>query len=155
MVTHDTQCHAVDVAAQGTCGRGRCIVNPRKRVHMTHMIHMKNSVLKLMVGALLAVCISAQAQQPARAQIATTKVVTHLLVEDNIFETKGTSAGTGPTLISTDQTTNSGVIASNKIFNLDATTEILCTANSGFHFFDNRSTAATDASGYLLPAADA
>ncbi len=41
---------------------------------MTHMIHMKNSVLKLMVGALLAVCISAQAQQPARAQIATTKV---------------------------------------------------------------------------------
>ncbi len=87
--------------------------------------------------------------------IATGKVVTHLKMMDNIFNTTGVSSGTAGTLITTDGSTNTGVLARNLVRNLDATTEILVTASSGFVFFDNKSTAVADTSGYLLPIADA
>ncbi len=86
--------------------------------------------------------------------IATGKIVTHAQILDNTLNSTGTAAGTAGTLITTDGTTNTGVLARNYVQNLDATTEILATASSGFVFFDNKSSAVADKSGYLLPAAD-
>lgn len=87
--------------------------------------------------------------------IATGKVVTRALIRDNIFDYVGATGLTTGTLITTDGTTNSGVIVGNKVFDLDATSEILVTAASGFHFWENYSTAVTDASGYIVPPRDA
>lgn len=87
--------------------------------------------------------------------IATGKVVTNLRVLDNIFNFVGATGLTTGMLITTNGSTNSGVIARNFNKNLDATSEILVTASSGFVFFENKSTSVADASGYTLPAADA
>lgn len=86
--------------------------------------------------------------------IATGKVVTNARISNNTFNLVGASNLTTGTLITTNGSTNSGVISSNFIFELDATSEILVTASSGFVFFDNKSSATADTSGYLLPAAD-
>lgn len=87
--------------------------------------------------------------------IATGKVVTNLLCENNTINLVGASGATTGILITTDGTTNSGVISRNLIQSLDATSELLVTASSGFRFFLNYYSGAADASGYLLPAADA
>lgn len=87
-------------------------------------------------------------------QIATTKAVTNAWVEDNVFDLVGATGLTTGTLITTDVSTNSGMIRRNTIFSLDATSEILVTASSGFHFDENHSSAVADASGYVLPARD-
>lgn len=87
--------------------------------------------------------------------IATTKVVTNMICVDNIFNLVGATGLTTGTLITTDTSTNSGIIARNTIQELDATSEILVTASSGFIFSQNFSSAVADKSGYLLPAADA
>jgi len=60
-----------------------------------------------------------------------------------------------PLLITADTTTaNTGVVADNFVRHLDVAAELLVTAGTNFGFFDNKATAAVDASGYLLPAAD-
>ncbi len=82
------------------------------------------------------------------------KVLTNFLCLDNIFNLVGATSLTDGTLITTNGSTNSGVIARNYVQCLDATTEILCTAASGFTFFENYSSAVADKSGYLLPGAD-
>ena len=87
--------------------------------------------------------------------IATGKVVTNLLCDGNIMNFVGATGLTDGTMITTDGTTNSGMICRNFIQSLDATTEILVTASSGFNFSQNYSSAVADKSGYLLPAADA
>lgn len=87
--------------------------------------------------------------------IATGKVVTDARIQDNVFNLVGATSTTTGILITTDGTTNSGVLAGNMIQSLDGTTEVLVTANSGFRFFNNWYSAVTDKSGYLLPAADA
>ena len=60
-----------------------------------------------------------------------------------------------PLLVVTDTTTaNTGVVANNYVRHLDVAGELLVTAATNFGFFQNFATAAVDASGYLLPAAD-
>lgn len=87
--------------------------------------------------------------------IATGKILTNLIMRKNIFNLVQTTGVTTGILITTDGSTNTGVIAENFVKGLDATTEILVTASSGFVFFNNYYSGAADASGYLLPAADA
>ncbi len=87
--------------------------------------------------------------------IAAGKVVTNMLVEGNTFNLVGATNATTGVLITTDGSTNSGVLSRNIIQQLDATTEILVTASSGFIFSLNYASAVADLSGYLLPAADA
>lgn len=87
--------------------------------------------------------------------IATGKIVTNAIIRRNICNFLGATGLTTGLLITTNGTTNSGVITDNYDFNLDATTEILVTAGSGFVFFNNYHSGAADKSGYLLPAADA
>lgn len=60
-----------------------------------------------------------------------------------------------PLLITADTTTaNTGIVADNKVRHLDVAAELLVTAGTNFGVFDNKATAAVDASGYLVPAAD-
>lgn len=86
--------------------------------------------------------------------IATGKVVTNAIIRRNVCNFVGATSLTTGTLITTNGSTNSGVIADNYVQNLDATTEILCTASSGFVFFSNLSSAVADKSGYIVPAQD-
>lgn len=87
--------------------------------------------------------------------IATGKIVTDAVIRRNVCNFVGATGTTTGILITTNGTTNSGVIADNYIQSLDATTEILVTASSGFVFFNNYYSGVADKSGYLLPAADA
>lgn len=87
--------------------------------------------------------------------IATGKVVTSAEIEYNDFDLVGASGATTGILITTNGSTNSGLIANNTIQSLDVTSEILVTASSGFRFYNNYYSGAADKSGYLLPAADA
>lgn len=91
----------------------------------------------------------------ALCPISTGKVLTNFICDNNIFNLVGAQALATGILITTDGTTNSGVICRNYIKSLDDTTEILCTASSGFTFFENYYAGAADKCGYLLPAADA
>lgn len=86
--------------------------------------------------------------------IATGKVVTSAIIDNNIMSFVGATNATTGTVITTDGSTNSGMISRNLIQSLDATSEILVTASSGFLFSQNYSSAVADKSGYLLPAAD-
>lgn len=86
--------------------------------------------------------------------IATGKVVTNLIVDNNMFNLVGASNLTTGLLITTDGSTNSGVLMRNFVKTLDDTSEILVTASSGLTYYNNYSAAAADKSGYLLPAAD-
>lgn len=87
--------------------------------------------------------------------IATGKIVTNVEIADNVINLVGTTGATTGIIITTNGTTNSGFLARNMVQSLDATTEILVTASSGFIFFNNYYSATADKSGYLLPAADA
>ena len=86
--------------------------------------------------------------------ISSGKILTNLICADNTFDLVQTTGVTTGILITTDQTTNTGVLCRNFIQGLDATTEILVTASSGFRFFENYYSGVADKSGYLLPAAD-
>lgn len=86
--------------------------------------------------------------------IATTKVVTDMEVDGCIFNFVGVSSATAGVLITTDTSTNSGYIARSFVKHLDATTEIMCTASSGFIFMDLKASAVADKQGYLVPGAD-
>lgn len=87
--------------------------------------------------------------------IATGKIATNAVIRRNVCNFVGATGTTTGILITTNGSTNSGVIADNYVTSLDATTEILVTASSGFIFFNNYYTGTADKSGYLLPAADA
>lgn len=87
--------------------------------------------------------------------IATGKVVTNAIIKRNDCNFLGATGLTTGILITTDGSTNSGLLAFNQVFGLDATTEILVTASSGFKFSQNFYSGTADTSGYLLPAADA
>lgn len=86
--------------------------------------------------------------------IATGKVLTNLTCNKNWFNVQNAAGTTTGLLITTNQTTNSGIICDNYIESLDATTELLVTASSGFIFFQNFYCGTADRSGYLLPVAD-
>lgn len=91
----------------------------------------------------------------APIQIATTRILTNATIVDNVFDMVMAVGVTTGIVITTDVATNTGVLARNYIKSLDATTEILVTAASGFVFYDNKYSGTADTSGYLLPVADA
>lgn len=87
--------------------------------------------------------------------IATGKVVTGAtrIVSNRVYRLN-TDTATGGLLVTTDGSTNAGIIALNQCQHADTAAEILVTASSGFAFFDNKASGVAGASGYLLPAAD-
>ena len=84
--------------------------------------------------------------------IATGKVVTNLRMVGNICNLVGAAGLTTGLLITTDGSTNSGILANNYVQNLDATSPILETASSGLMFMENYYQSAADKSGAILPA---
>jgi hypothetical protein len=86
--------------------------------------------------------------------IATGKVLTALRMEDNRLYRLNTDTATGGVLITTDGSTNTGIIARNYVQTADTAGEVLVTASSGFAFFENRESGVAGATGYVLPAVD-
>lgn len=86
--------------------------------------------------------------------IATGKLVTSLSCQKNRVYRLNTDTATGGLLITTDGSTNTGIIADNFAQHADTADEVLVTASSGFGFFGNYASGVAGASGYLLPAAD-
>lgn len=87
--------------------------------------------------------------------IAAGKVVTNMEIKSCRFNLVGVSSATAGVLITTNGSTNSGYFYNCHVKHLDATTEIMVTASSGFVFWDLKATAVADKQGYLVPAADA
>lgn len=111
--------------------------------NMDRVLIKNNSIKSATTSAVAALC-----------PIATGKIITNAQIGGNRINTVGATGTTTGILITTDGTTNSGMIYSNLIQNLDATSEILVTASSGFVFFNNYYSAVADKSGYILPAVD-
>lgn len=89
---------------------------------------------------------------PAIAGVATGKDLTNVRIEENDIVRLNDA---NPLLIVVDTTTaNTGIIRENYVRHLDTAGELLVTAGTNFGFFDNKATAAVDASAYLLPATD-
>ncbi len=84
--------------------------------------------------------------------IATGKILTNFKLSKNRIILKQTTGVTTGIVITTDGSTNTGVLSDNYIYALDDTSPILVTASSGFKFFNNLYVATADASGFVLPA---
>ena len=97
---------------------------------------------------------AATANIAAMYTIATGKVLTALCDMRNQVRITGNAGSTAGLWLTTDGTTNTGIVAYNNLKHLDATTEIWQTSDAGFGLFENRATAVTTAQGYLLPAID-
>lgn len=91
---------------------------------------------------------------PCLMAIATGKIVTALQCRKNTVYRLNTDTATGAILVSTDGSTNTGVITENFAQHADVAAELLVTASSGFGVFGNYASGVAGASGYLLPAAD-
>jgi hypothetical protein len=89
---------------------------------------------------------------PILAIVATGKDVTNVNIQDNTLIRLNDA---NPLLITADTTTaNTGVIRNNTVRHLDIATELLVTAATNISFTNNLCSAAVDASGFLVPAAD-
>ena len=89
---------------------------------------------------------------PILAQVATGKDVTNVNIQDNTLIRLNDA---NPLLITADTTTaNTGVIRNNTVRHLDTLAELLVTAATNISFTNNLCSAAVDASGFLVPAAD-
>ena len=86
--------------------------------------------------------------------IATGKIITNAQIIGNRCFRLNTDSATGALLVTTDGSTNSGIIANNFVQHADTAAELLVTASSGFGTFLNYASGVPGASGYLLPAAD-
>lgn len=86
--------------------------------------------------------------------IAAGKVLTRLRDMRNSVQITGNANSTAGLWLTTNGTTNSGIVAYNNLKHIDATTEIWQTSNAGFGLFENRATAVGTAQGFLLPAID-
>ena len=87
--------------------------------------------------------------------IATGKIVTNARILDNICNFVASSGANTGLLITTNGSTNSGIVGGNFVQALDATSPILVTASSGFIYSKpNWYTHTADKSGYALPPAD-
>ena len=87
--------------------------------------------------------------------ICSSKVLLSAKVIGNILVLNGdNNAQTVGVFQTGSSSTSTGVFAYNLVGDLDATTELFCTASQGFKFFENKMSGAADKSGYLLPAAD-
>ena len=92
--------------------------------------------------------------QASIAAIATGKILTEAEVLDNRIYRLNTDTATGGVMITTDGSTNTGIIARNYVQTADTAGEVLVTASSGFGFFENRESGVAGATGYALPTAD-
>jgi hypothetical protein len=97
---------------------------------------------------------AATADIAAMFTIAAGKVLTQLTCLRNNVQITGSGDTVAGLWLTTNQTTNSGIVAYNNLKHLDATTEIWQTSDAGFGLFENRATAITTGQGYLLPAID-
>jgi len=98
--------------------------------------------------------MGAAASGGALAIIAAGKVLTNVEIARNKFNvTTGDLAGVA-FFITTNGSTNSGIISNNYIQHTDTTGEVMVTASSGFSFFENRASGVAGATGYVLPAVD-
>jgi hypothetical protein len=89
---------------------------------------------------------------PILAIVATGKDVTNVNIQNNTLIRLNDA---NPLLITADTTTaNTGVIRDNTVRHLDTGTELLVTAATNISFTNNLCSAAVDASGFLVPAAD-
>jgi len=89
---------------------------------------------------------------PAIAGVATGKDLSNARILNNTIVRLNDA---NPLLIVADTTTaNTGVVKGNYVRHLDTAGELLVTAGTNFGFFDNKATAAVDASAYLLPTTD-
>ncbi len=86
--------------------------------------------------------------------IATGKIATNARITGNRVYRLNTDTATGGLLVTTDGSTNSGIIANNYAQHADTAAEVLVTASSGFGFFENRASGVAGATGYVLPAVD-
>ncbi len=86
--------------------------------------------------------------------IATGKILTNLILDNNIFNLVNAAVTSTGVLITTNGSTNSGYISNNKIQVL-ATTPLGVTASSGFVQTNNLYTHTADKSGYVMPVIDA
>lgn len=84
--------------------------------------------------------------------IATGKVVTNMTCIGNFINLVSASSATTGILITTNGSTNSGVLQGNFIQSLDDTSPILVTGSSGFKYYNNYYSSVADTSGFLLPA---
>lgn len=91
----------------------------------------------------------------ALAAIATGKILTSVNISANRVYRLNTDTATGAILVTTDGSTNTGMIFDNYVQHADTAAEILVTASAGFGVFQNFASGVAGASGYLLPAADA
>ena len=91
----------------------------------------------------------------ALVAIATGKILTNAWISSNRVFRLNTDTATGAILVSTDGSTNTGMIFDNYVQHADTAAEILVTASAGFGVFQNFASGVAGASGYLLPAADA
>jgi hypothetical protein len=60
----------------------------------------------------------------------------------------------GGSLVNVGGTTSSGWLYNNYVQTLTTTTDLICTANVGFGFFENRVTGVKGATGFVIPAVD-
>ncbi len=88
------------------------------------------------------------------AAIATGKILTSVNISENRVYRLNTDTATGAILVTTDGSTNTGMIFGNYVQHADTAAEILVTASAGFGVFQNYASGVAGASGYLLPAAD-
>lgn len=86
--------------------------------------------------------------------IATGKIITNADIGSNRVFRLNTDSATGALLVTTDGSTNTGMIYSNFVQHADTAAEVLVTASAGFGVFQNFASGVAGASGYLLPAAD-
>lgn len=91
---------------------------------------------------------------PSLMAIATGKIVTGLSCDENRVYRLNTDSATGALLITTDGSTNTGMVSRNFVQHADTAAEILVTASSGLGFFNNYASGVAGASGYILPAQD-
>ena len=86
--------------------------------------------------------------------IITGKILTSANISENRVYRLNTDTATGAILVTTDGSTNTGLIFGNYVQHADTAAEILVTASAGFGVFQNYASGVAGASGYLLPAAD-
>lgn len=89
----------------------------------------------------------------AAGVIATAGILTNADIGNNKAYRPNTTTA-GGSLVNVGGTTSSGWLYNNYVQTLTTTTDLICTANVGFGFFENKVTGVKGASGFLIPATD-
>lgn len=98
------------------------------------------------------VYLSLSTSTAAIIPIATGKILTNFVLSKNRIKLVSTTGATTGIVITTNGSTNTGIVSDNYVAALDDTSPLLATASSGLYFFNNLYVATQNASGFLLPA---